>query len=335
MIYKKIVLSLTLSLMALIVPVRAAAAEELIPVGATVGIELNCRGVVVTGFSDVETAAGPRCPAKEAGLLPGDAIVAVNGRDVADGREFLEKTAECAEAPMQLRALRSGRELELTVTPAENNEGRYQLGLWLRDSVHGIGTITFYDPVTGAYGALGHGVALQSGGELLDISGGCITAAGVEDVIPGQKGEPGELRGVPDGERVLGSVDANTPQGIFGTARGPLGAAEPLPVASDSEIRTGKARIVTTVDSDGPREFDAEIVRIDLSAGDARQLTISVTDPELLSATGGIVQGMSGSPVLQDGKLVGAVTHVLLSDPSKGYAVSMENMLSALPENAA
>ena len=335
MIYKKIVIALALSLAALPAPARAAEAEELVPVGATVGIELSCRGVVVTGFSEVETVSGVRCPAKEAGLLPGDAIVAVNGSSVNGGREFLEKTAECAGDPMRIRAVRSGQELELTVTPAENTEGGYQLGLWLRDSVHGIGTVTYYDPATGTYGALGHGVSLQSGAELLDISGGCITAAGVEDVVPGQKGEPGELRGVPDGEQVLGSVEANTPQGIFGTAEKPLGDGVPLPVASDGEIRTGKARIVTTVDGDGPREFDAEIVRIDLTAGDARQLTISVTDPELLSATGGIVQGMSGSPVVQDGKLVGAVTHVLLSDPSKGYAVTMGNMLAARPEQAA
>ena len=333
--YKKLIFALALALAALTVPALAAEAEELVPVGITVGIELNCRGVVVTGYSEVETGSGVRCPAREAGLLPGDAIVAVNGVSVSGGGEFLEKTAELAGEPLRLRAVRDRQELEFTVTPAENTEGRYQLGLWLRDSVHGIGTVTFYDPATGAWGALGHGVSLQGGAELLDISGGCITAAGVEDVVPGRKGESGELRGVPDADRVLGAVEANTAQGIFGSAAEPLSAAAPLPVASDSEIRTGKARIVATVDEGGPREFDAEIVRVDLSAADARQLTISVTDPELLSATGGIVQGMSGSPVVQNGKLVGAVTHVLLSDPSKGYAVSMENMLSALTEASA
>lgn len=328
--YKTSVFALALSLTVMAAPARAAA--ELVPVGTTVGIELQCRGVVVTGFAEVQTRSGVCCPAKEAGLLPGDAIVAVDGESVSDGGEFLERTTACAGAPMRLRVLRDRQELEIKVTPAENAEGRRQLGLWLRDSVHGIGTVTFYDPATGAYGALGHGVSLPGGGELLDISGGCITAAGVEDVVPGQRGEPGELRGVPDGEQVLGTVEANTAQGIFGTAREPLGGGTALPVAEDREIRTGSARIVTTVDGEGPREFDAEIVRVDLSAADARQLTISITDPELLDATGGIVQGMSGSPVVQDGKLVGAVTHVLLNDPSKGYAVSMENMLSARPE---
>ena len=333
--YKTIALALALSFTVLSAPARAAAPRELVPVGTTVGIELRCQGVVVTGFADVQTDQGVVCPVKEAGLLPGDAIVAVNGESVAGGGEFLEMAAEAAGEPLELLAVRDGKELAFTVTPAENTEGRYQLGLWLRDSVHGIGTVTFYDPATERYGALGHGVSLQTGGELLEIAGGCITAAGVEDVVPGQKGEPGELRGVPDGEQVLGSVEANTPQGIFGTAREPLGHGEALPVAADSEIHPGAAQIVATVDDAGPREFDARIVRVDLSAGAARQLTIAVTDPELLEATGGIVQGMSGSPVVQNGKLVGAVTHVLLSDPSKGYAVSMENMLAAIPEEPA
>ena len=328
--YKKIVFALTFSAL-FICPIRAAA-ESLVPVGATVGIELDCNGVVITGFAEVRAEEGVLCPAKEAGLLPGDRIVAVDGQKVTGGGEFLEITGESSGAPLLLRAVRAGQELELPVTPVKNREGRYQLGLWLRDSVHGIGTVTFYDPDTGEYGALGHGVSLRGDGDLLDISGGCITAAGVEDVVPGQKGEPGELLGVPDGEEVLGSVEANTPQGIFGTARRPLSDRKALPVAADSEIRTGRATIVTTVDDDGPREYEAEIVRVDLSAGDARQLTIAVTDPALLSATGGIVQGMSGSPVVQNGKLVGAVTHVLLSDPSKGYAISMENMLRGARE---
>ena len=307
----------------------SARAAELVPVGETVGIELSCRGVVVTGFSQVRTPEGETCPAMDAGLLPGDAIVAVNGQSVSGGGEFLEKTADCAGGELRLRALRAGQELEVTVTPVKNQEGNYQLGLWLRDSVHGIGTVTFYDPATGVYGALGHGVSLHAGGELLDIAGGCITAAGVEDVGPGRRGEPGELLGASDADRVLGTVEANTPQGIFGLAREPMSRRAALPVAEDREIRPGKASIVTTVDAEGPREFDAEILRVDLSAADARQLTIAVTDPELLSATGGIVPGMSGSPVVQDGKLVGAVTHVLLNDPSKGYAVSMGNMLRA------
>ena len=322
--YKKIICIVGLAA-ALTGPVRAA--DALVPVGSTVGIELNCSGVVVTGFAEVASEEGVLCPAREAGLQPGDRITAVDGQTVNGGGEFLEKAEAFSGEPLVLHAVRAGQELEVPVTPVKNREGRYQLGLWLRDSVHGIGTVTFYDPDTGVYGALGHGVSLRGDGDLLDISGGCITANRVEDVVPGHKGEPGELRGVPDGEQVLGSVEANTAQGIFGTAREPLSCREALPVAADSEICTGQATIVTTVDGQGPREYDAEIVRVDLSAGDARQLTISVTDPELLSATGGIVQGMSGSPVVQNGKLVGAVTHVLLSDPTKGYAISMENML--------
>ena len=331
---KKIIPGLLLSLALLCFPQRAAAAQAgdaLVPVGRTVGIELNCRGAVVTGFSDVETEKGTLCPAREAGVLPGDTIISLNGETVENGRAFLEKADRFSGEDVTLLARRGEREVELTVTPEKNAEGTWQLGLWLRDCIHGVGTVTYYDPLTGDFGALGHGVSLPEGERLMEISGGSIMDAEVVDVVAGQKGEPGELCGVADGERVLGSVESNTPRGIFGKAAGALCQREALPVAADSEIRPGKALIVSTVDGTGPREFEAEILRIDFSGADTRQLTIAVTDQALLASTGGIVQGMSGSPILQNGKLVGAVTHVLLNDPSKGYGISMENMLKAAP----
>ena len=329
----KIIAGLLLAL-ALTGPASPAAAARpgdlLVPVGQTVGIELDCRGVVVTGFADVQTASGSVCPARTAGILPGDVILGVDGQTVADGAAFLDRAERFGAESVTLRIRRNARETEVTVTPRENRDGAWQLGLWLRDSVHGIGTVTFYDPDTGAYGALGHGVSLPESQELMDIAGGSIFSASVVDVAAGRKGEPGELHGTADGEAVLGRVEQNTPRGIFGTADVPLGELPAVPVAADSEIRPGKARILATVDGGGPREFDAEILRVDLFAGQSRQLSIAVTDPELLTATGGIVQGMSGAPILQNGKLVGAVTHVLLNDPSKGYGISMENMLAGI-----
>ena len=154
-------------------------------------------------------------------------------------------------------------------------------------------------------------------------------------MLPGRSGEPGELCGVPDGSRVLGAVEQNTAQGIFGTASAALADAAALPVADDSQIHVGPAAIIATVDEGGPRRFGVEIVRVDRSGGDTRQLTLEVPDPARLAVTGGIVQGMSGSPILQDGMLVGAVTHVLVSDPARGYGISMENMLKASREMGA
>ena len=305
-----------------------AAPAQLVPVGQAVGIELKCEGVVVSGYAEVETENGPVCPAKAAGILPGDRIVALNGESVCGGQDFLEKAAKLSGEKVTLRAVRSQQELELTVTPRRSQQGTWQLGMWLRDGVQGVGTVTFWDPATGEYGALGHGVSLPECQGLLPMTEGVITGAEVVDVLPGQKGEPGELCGVPKQE-VLGSVEENTPQGIFGRTNATLSGRKAIPVASDSEIHPGPAVILSTVDASGPREFTVEIQRVDRSGAQTRQIVLCVTDPALLERTGGIVQGMSGSPILQDGKLVGAVTHVLVDNPARGYGISMENMLRA------
>jgi len=307
----------------------AGPGDELVPVGETVGIDLLCCGAVVSGFAEVHTGGSTVCPARDAGVRPGDRITALDGAAVADGQDFMAKAAAFTGESVSLTLCRDGRDLELTVTPVRNDQGLWQLGLWLRDAIHGVGTVTFYDPASGTYGALGHGVGAPESRELLPIAGGSISPTTVADVVPGKAGEPGELCGMPGEGGALGTVESNTPQGIFGKWTAPVSGLGTLPVAADEEIRPGPATILSTVDEAGPRAFDAEILRIDRSGGETRQLTISVTDPELLAVTGGIVQGMSGSPIVQDGKLVGAVTHVLVSDPSKGYGISMENMLKA------
>ena len=311
----------------LTVPARAAG-EMLVPVGEAVGISLRCRGVVVSGFAEVETDEGTFCPAREAGLRPGDVITTLNGSELESGEEFLQRAAAFTGEAVVLGVRRAGEDAVRTIAPRQNRQGVWQLGLWLRDSVQGIGTVTFYDPATGAFGALGHGVSLPEGQGLVEAAGGAITAAEVMSVLPGRRGEPGELCGRADREEAIGRIEQNTACGIFGECFRPM-TGSPLPVAGDCEIHPGAAVILATVDSAGPREYAAEIVRVERSGGETRQLTIAVTDPALLRVTGGIVQGMSGSPILQNGKLIGAVTHVLVSDPARGYAISMENMLKA------
>jgi len=315
----------------------AAAGDLLVPVGQTVGIQIDCDGVMVSALAEFETESGAVCPAREAGLLPGDRIVAIGGESVHSGEEFLAKARALTGEPVELRAVRNGQTLSVTLQPRRGERNAWQLGLWLRSGVHGLGTVTFWDPATGRFGALGHGVSLSQGDGLMAMSRGVITAAAVADVVAGRRGVPGELCGLPEGEEVLGTEEENTLRGIFGTAGEALALREAVPVAKDADIHLGEASILSTVGPEGPREFAAEITRIARDGSETRQLTITVTDPELLAVTGGIVQGMSGSPILQDGQLVGAVTHVLVSDPTKGYGISMENMLKtteALPSAA-
>lgn len=310
-------------------PARAAGpGDPVVPLGEAVGIDLAFPGAVVSGYAELRSGEETLCPAREAGVRPGDRVTALNGIPVADGHDFMARAAAFDGEPVTLTLRRDGREVDAVVTPAQNEQGAWQLGLWLRDAVRGVGTVTFYDPADGTYGALGHGVSAPESRELLPLTEGSICTAAVADVVPGRAGEPGELCGMP-GEPRLGTVERNLSQGIFGRWEAPPPAAAPVVAAADEEIRLGPAELISTVDGAGPRRFAAEIIRLDRSGGRVRQLTVAVTDPELLRLTGGIVQGMSGSPLLQNGKFIGAVTHVLVSDPSKGYGISAENMLAA------
>ena len=303
--------------------------DMLSPVGRAVAIELETEGVLVAGLATVETGEGCVSPAGEAGLMPGDRILAVNGKHVAGSEDFLGAVHAALSAPVTLRAERNGRELDVVVTPARGQDGELYLGLWLRESISGIGTVTFHDPASGLYGALGHGVcAGENGGSLLPVKSGAIGPASVAEVVRGQKGVPGELVGVPESGGSLGSVESNTDAGIFGRASA-LQGYQTMPVAAAEEVRPGEALILSTVAGATPQTYRVEITRVDRSGEDLRQICLQVTDPHLLALTGGIVQGMSGSPIIQNGKLVGAVTHVLVEEPSRGYGILMESMLAA------
>ena len=316
-------------LLGLLLSVDALAADALVPMGCAVGIRLETDGVTVAGFSEVDTADGPVTPAADAGLKSGDVITGVGDRQTRTAAEFISAMAAADGAPLRLTARRSGRELLFSVTPAMSREGSWQLGLWLRDGVSGIGTVTYYDPDTGAFGALGHGISELDSGKLLSFADGSITDIDVVDVVKGSSGAPGELCGCPDESIVLGTLEKNTDGGIFGTAEFSGINGQTVPVASEEEVKLGPATILATVDGSGPEEYSIEISRIYRQPEEHRFLLLTVTDPRLIERTGGIVQGMSGSPILQDGKLIGAVTHVLLSDASRGYGISIEDMLDA------
>ncbi|MBQ9648255.1 MAG: SpoIVB peptidase [Oscillospiraceae bacterium] len=298
----------------------------LVPVGHTVGVKLFADGVLVVGLSDGDT------PAKESGLKEGDIVLAFNGTDIGSTEHLQQLLAENGEARATMSVRRGAKTLTLPVTPEETGDGAYRLGAWIRDSMAGIGTMTFYDPQSGVFGALGHGVTDVDTGKLMPLERGSIMDATVKAVKRGESGSPGELRGDFDLTRDSGSLCANTDCGLFGRLEGKSNAVttqKAVPVAAKGEIKTGRATILANCDGDEVREYTVEIERVYPGASPTRNLLVRVTDPALLEQTGGIVQGMSGSPILQDGKLVGAVTHVLVNDAARGYGIFIENMLDA------
>ena len=300
---------------------NALAAELLIPGGQIIGLQLCRDTVTVAAFDDKLGAAG-----KSAGLQIGDEILSVNGRAVSTA-EDVRSALESSDGTVEMRVNRQGREKKLKLTPAITDQGP-RLGVYLRDGITGIGTVSWYDPDTGKFGTLGHGVS-DSGGKLLDMTKGGAYCADVVTVKKGVAGEPGQLKGAVSAAGQIGELYRNTQQGVFGTsAAGWKG--EPLPVGEAEGVRTGEAVIRSTVSGRDVREYSVEILKIyPSSRTDGRNLLLRITDPALLEATGGIVQGMSGSPIIQDGKLVGAVTHVLVNDPTRGYGIFIENMLDA------
>lgn len=308
--------------------VRAAGepVRELVPMGETIGVKLFSDGVLVIGFSDGESAAR-RC-----GLKEGDLITALNGAELDTIEQLQALLDETGGQKAALTVKRGSRTLELSAEPGRDENGEYRLGAWVRDSMAGIGTMTFYDPQSGTFGALGHGVTDVDTGKLLPLDHGSIMDASVKAVKKGESAAPGELKGDFDLTRDCGTLYANTEQGVFGTLAHEDAAAitrAALPVAHQNEVKTGPATVLTTVEGGEAKEYAVEIEKICSPGGNTRNLLLRVTDEALLEKTGGVVQGMSGSAILQDGKLVGAVTHVLVDDPTRGYGIFIENMLDA------
>ena len=282
-----------------------AYAQELIVGGQAVGIQITTQGVLVGGLSEVETDSGSMSPARDAGLQAGDLIVSVNGREI-DSADMLTDAVAASEGEcLSLGIRRGGKDLSVAVTPVPSAEGRPMLGILLRDGLTGIGTLTFCDPDSGVFGALGHSINDAQTGLTIPVREGSITDAQIVSVRPGASGAPGELSGVSDLGRVLGEIERNTAEGIFGSVfETPEGRR-----LETGSISAGPASILSTVEGHELREYAVEVNRVYHEA-DGTHAMLSVTDRELLEKTGGIVQGMSGSPIIQDGKLVGAVTHV-------------------------
>ena len=307
------------------VTVANAAGRELVPMGNTVGIQMSTDGIIVVGFGTQDKMGG-ESPAEAAGIRTGDIIVSVGGRSTKTAAEFLTAISQLDGSEVEIQVLRSGERRSFNVKPVQSENGSWQLGIWLRDSVSGIGTVTFYDPENGTYGALGHPISDADTGIIMPVGEGVIMFSTVVDVKPGVSGSPGELCGYFEIDDRIGDISINSESGIFGKLeRGQK--KESIPVGAAAEIKTGKATILSNVRDTLIEEFEVEITRVYRGEENGRSMMISVTDPRLLHITGGIVQGMSGSPIIQNGKLIGAVTHVLINDPTRGYGIAIEEML--------
>jgi len=304
--------------------------KRLIPGGQALGVALRTDGVLIVGVSEVADGVSP---ARDSGLTAGDVICTVDGQAIHTADELTERVAAAGARPLTIGYLHDGQPRTTTLTPwRDAASGSVRLGAWVRDSTAGVGTLTFYDPDTGAYAALGHAITDGDTGAVLTVSKGQVLRASIVAVQRGQRGAPGELKGsfLREGE-VLGDIRRNSILGIYGSLDAP--AVSPLypdglPVGLRTDVHTGPATILSSVDGAGVQEYAVEITRVNPQNAPApKSMVIRVTDERLLAATGGIVQGMSGSPILQDGRIVGAVTHVFVGDPQQGYGLYIDWML--------
>ncbi len=299
------------------------------PGGMAFGARFQTEGVTVVGFCDVETATGRVNPAAEAGLQLKDVILKVDGKPLVGAAQLTARIEACKGEELSLLCRRQKTEIELRLRPVLSNGG-YKTGIWVRDSGAGIGTVTFFLPETGFFAGLGHGICDADTGELVSMHHGTVSGVTVSSVVKGTAGAPGELKGYFNPGKT-GTLLGNTACGVWGVfSELPRAAADPIPIGLRDDMREGEAYILSTLSGNRIERYRVELGSIHRDAKGSKCFTVHVTDPALIARSGGIVQGMSGSPIIQNGKLVGAVTHVLINDPTTGYGIFIENMLNAV-----
>ncbi len=303
-----------------------------IPCGVPVGIYLKSNGVMVIGTGQIVSEAGNVVEPSYGILKSGDYIEKVNGEEMTDKNDLISAVNACNGHEVRLEVRREGELMKIDLNPVRSEDGSYKLGAWVRDDTQGIGTMTYVD-LNGSFGALGHGISDSDTGQLVDIEGGELYETQILGIEKGESGKPGVMSGViyyGKGTR-LGEVTSNTNEGIFGTVNERFlraVSADAVPVGYRQDVHKGQAYIRSDVSGE-IKDYEIEIQKVDQSnLQKSKGMVIRVTDPELLALTGGIIQGMSGSPILQDGKLIGAVTHVFIQDSTRGYGIFVENMLS-------
>lgn len=304
--------------------------------GDAIGVKLYTEGILVVGFSDIESKNGRRqSPAVVSGIQLGDMIVEIDDKQVKEIKDLTDIISKCNGKKIKMKIKRKDKYISLDIEPVLNKENQFKLGMWVRDSTSGIGTLTFIEPNLRKFAALGHPINDIDTGQIMEIRVGNIYKAKVIDIDKGVRGKPGELRGIFSEDDVLGEINKNNVCGIYGKINNTLNTKNTMlyPIASQDEVREGPAKIRVEID-EKVKEYDIIIERVTKqSSPSAKSMVIRITDKNLIEKTGGIVQGMSGSPIIQNGKLVGAVTHVFINRPDMGYAIYAEWMYNELKDN--
>lgn len=312
--------------------------KQLVACGNTVGVKMNIEGILVIGVSDVEVNGGRKVlPAKDSGIKPGCFITGINGKAIARIEELIEAIDKSGGKAVSIEYRSGSANNRASLVPVmASDDKKYHIGLWVRDSTAGIGTLTFYDPETLGFGALGHGITDIDTGTLLPAASGELIESSILGIKKGTSGVPGELKGVFIEDTKLGKITENSEFGIYGRLSENMVSklkGKLYPIGMRAEIKEGAATILSNIDGKNTEEYSIEIQKVSRqNINGSKGMIIKVTDKRLLEATGGIVQGMSGSPIIQNGKLIGAVTHVLVNDPTKGYGIFIEGMLRNLPD---
>ena len=307
---------------------------KLYPGGQSIGVKLKTKGVIVVGLSEIMGEDQEiYSPGLDANVNVGDILYRINGKRVNSASDVSNIINDISNEPVELELKRKDKWKNVIIKPAKSHEdGKYKIGLWVRDNTAGVGTLTFYHEDSNQYGALGHAITDVTTGIIMPVNNGEIVSAKVDSVLQGQKGKPGEIRGIFYNEdKIIGNIEKNTSHGLYGRIYNNIQnnkINKSLSIGLQQHIKEGPAKILATVEEDIIEEFDIEIEKIITQAKKSgKSMIIKVTDPKLLEKTGGIVQGMSGSPIIQDNRIVGSVTHVFVNDPTKGYGIFIEWML--------
>ena len=302
-----------------------------IPVGKAIGMKLYTDGVLVVGMSEIEG----KKPYETTGIQEGDRIIQINNNEISNTQDLMEEVNASNGGTIAIKYVRQEETVTASMTPVKNSSNEYKIGLWVRDAAAGVGTLTFYEPSTRMFATLGHGILDVDTSDLIKISNGELVTTNILSIKKGKKGTPGEIRGTIESGYTIGQISKNTSFGVFGILNTPsylnLSNKDAIEVAFREEIKTGKAQIICELENEKRKTYDIEIQKIFLNNNeDNKSMLLKITDSELLEKTGGIIQGMSGAPIIQNGKFVGAVTHVLVNDPGMGYGVFADIMLKQM-----
>ncbi len=306
---------------------------KVIPVGKAIGMKLYTDGVLVVGMSEING----KKPYENTGIQEGDRIIEINNEKVDSTDELIETVNKSNGKQIAVKYKRNEDIITTSIEPAKTDDDQYKLGLWVRDAAAGVGTMTFYEPSSGIFAALGHGITDIDTSDLIQIANGELVTTNILSIVKGEKGAPGEIRGTIENGVSFGNIYKNTKYGVYGNvlnkSRLEVNSAEEMEVALRNEIKTGKAQILCELQDGKIERYEIEIQKLFINNNeDNKSMVIKVTDKRLIEKTGGIIQGMSGAPIIQNGKFVGAVTHVLVNDPTIGYGVFADIMIKQLKE---